>query len=99
MIATGRDEPVMPDYQTTPPPGGFASDSGPATEMLGAAAGPLRCQWCSVPLASGVTMTSTLLAKDTSHRNVFPVFAAGGGLGELAGRGHPDFQRFCRTKK
>ena len=32
-------------------------------------------------LRSGVTMTSTLLAKDTSHRTVFPVFTAGGGLG------------------
>lgn len=32
-------------------------------------------------LASGVSMTSTLLAKDTSHRTVFPVFTAGGGFG------------------
>src|SRR6478752_3469219 len=30
---------------------------------------------------SGVTLTSTLLAKDTSHRTVFPVFTAGGGFG------------------
>jgi glutamine synthetase len=29
---------------------------------------------------SGVTLTSTLLAKDTSHRTVFPVFTAGGGF-------------------
>lgn len=32
-------------------------------------------------LRSGCTMTSTLLAKDTSHRTVFPVFSAGGGFG------------------
>jgi glutamine synthetase len=40
-------------------------------------------------MRSGVTMTSTLLAKDTSHRTVFPVFAAGGGLGlpEMEGAG------------
>jgi len=41
-------------------------------------------------LRSGVTMTSTLLAKDTSHRNVFPVFEAGGGMGlpEMGGAGN-----------
>src|SRR5262245_2700798 len=40
-------------------------------------------------MRSGVTMTSTLLAKDTSHRTVFPVFAAGGGLDlpEMEGAG------------
>src|SRR5580700_10052737 len=31
-------------------------------------------------LRDGVTMTSSLLAKDTSHRTVFPVFGTGGGL-------------------
>ena len=31
-------------------------------------------------LLGGVTMTSSLLAKDTSHRTVFPVFGAGAGL-------------------
>jgi glutamine synthetase len=31
-------------------------------------------------LTSGVTLTSTLFAKDTSHRTVFPVFSAGGGF-------------------
>ena len=31
-------------------------------------------------LRRGVTMTSSLLAKDTSHRTVFPVFSAGAGL-------------------
>jgi len=41
-------------------------------------------------MRAGVTMTSTLLAKDTSHRTVFPVFTAGGGLGldEMAGAGN-----------
>jgi glutamine synthetase len=41
-------------------------------------------------MRSGVTMTSTLLAKDTSHRNVFPVFAPGGGMGlaEMGGAGN-----------
>ena len=40
-------------------------------------------------MRSGVTMTSTLLAKDTSHRTVFKVFSAGGGMGvdEMAGAG------------
>ena len=35
-------------------------------------------------------MTSTLLAKDTSHRTVFPVFSAGGGMGldEMEGAGN-----------
>ena len=32
-------------------------------------------------MRAGVTMTSTLLAKDTSHRTVFDVFSAGGGMG------------------
>jgi glutamine synthetase len=38
----------------------------------------------------GVNMTSTLLAKDTSHRNIFSVFSAGGGMGvdEMAGAGN-----------
>jgi glutamine synthetase len=41
-------------------------------------------------MRSGVTMTSTLLAKDTSHRTVFPVFTAGAGMGldEMAGAGN-----------
>ena len=41
-------------------------------------------------MRSGVTMTSTLLAKDTSHRTVFPVFSAGGGidLAEMEGAGN-----------
>ena len=40
--------------------------------------------------ASGVTMTTTLLAKDTSHRTVFAVFTAGGGMGvpEMDGAGN-----------
>ncbi len=32
-------------------------------------------------LREGCSITSTLLAKDTSHRTVFPVFTAGGGFG------------------
>jgi glutamine synthetase len=41
-------------------------------------------------LRSGVTMTSTLLAKDTAHRTVFPVFEAGAGLAipEMTGAGN-----------
>jgi glutamine synthetase len=41
-------------------------------------------------MRAGVTMTSTLLAKDTSHRTVFPVFSAGAGLGvdEMEGAGN-----------
>ncbi len=32
-------------------------------------------------LGSGCTITTTMLAKDTSHRTVFPVFTSGGGFG------------------
>jgi glutamine synthetase len=32
-------------------------------------------------LENGCTITTTMLAKDTSHRTVFPVFSAGGGFG------------------
>src|ERR1043165_1225999 len=41
-------------------------------------------------MRAGVTMTSTLLAKDTSHRTVFAGFSAGGGMGldEMAGSGN-----------
>ncbi len=41
-------------------------------------------------MRSGITMTSTLLAKDTAHRNVFPVFKPGGGMGlaEMGGAGN-----------
>jgi len=39
-----------------------------ATEAIGA-------------LRNGCTITSTLIAKDTSHRTVFPVFTPGGGFG------------------
>lgn len=40
-------------------------------------------------LESGVSVTTTLLAKDTSHRTVFPVFTRGGGFGmaEMQGGG------------
>src|SRR6185503_7292016 len=41
-------------------------------------------------MRTGVTMTSTLLAKDTSHRTIFQVFSAGGGIGldEMEGAGN-----------
>jgi glutamine synthetase len=42
-------------------------------------------------MRGGVTMTTTLLAKDTSHRTVFPVFTAGGGLGVPEMQGAGDF--------
>jgi glutamine synthetase len=42
-------------------------------------------------MRSGVTMTTTLLAKDTSHRTVFPVFTAGAGLDVPEMQGAGDF--------
>ena len=42
-------------------------------------------------MRSGVTMTTTLLAKDTSHRTVFPVFTMGGGLNVPEMQGAGDF--------
>src|SRR6266446_8514336 len=50
------------------------------TVMAGDAAHAMR---------NGCTITTTLLAKDTSHRTVFPVFTAGGGFGmpEMEGGG------------
>jgi hypothetical protein len=41
-------------------------------------------------LRNGVTMTSTLFAKDTAHRTVFPVFDSGAGIGvaEMSGAGN-----------
>jgi glutamine synthetase len=42
-------------------------------------------------LRSGVTMTTTLLAKDTSHKTVYPVFAAGGGFAMAEMQGGGDF--------
>ncbi|HEY6257755.1 MAG TPA: glutamine synthetase family protein [Xanthobacteraceae bacterium] len=40
-------------------------------------------------MRNGCSITSTLLAKDTSHKTVFPVFTAGGGFGmaEMEGGG------------
>lgn len=44
-------------------------------------------------LCSGVQMTATLLAKDTSHKTVFPVFTQeGGGFGFEGMAGAPDFK-------
>src|SRR6185437_15888479 len=42
-------------------------------------------------MRGGVNMTTTLLAKDTSHRSVFPVFTAGGGFGMPEMQGGADF--------
>lgn len=41
-------------------------------------------------LHTGFPITSTLLAKDTAHRTVFPVFTAGGGFGEAQLQGGAD---------
>src|SRR5689334_8535795 len=42
-------------------------------------------------LREGVNLTSTLLAKDTSHRSVFPVFSACGGFALEGFQGGADF--------
>src|SRR6201996_735777 len=42
-------------------------------------------------LESGCGITTSLLAKDTSHKTVFPVFTAGGGYGIKEMEGAPDF--------
>src|ERR1700675_4651190 len=42
-------------------------------------------------MRSGVTMTTTLLAKDTAHRTVYPVFSAGGGFDMEEMQGGGDF--------
>jgi glutamine synthetase len=42
-------------------------------------------------MRNGCSMTTTLLAKDTSHKSVFPVFTAGGGFGMPQMQGGSDF--------
>ena len=42
-------------------------------------------------LWAGVNLTTTLLAKDTSHKTVFPVFTAGGGFAVEGLQGGADF--------
>jgi glutamine synthetase len=42
-------------------------------------------------MRSGVTMTTTLLAKDTAHKTVYPVFTAGGGFAMTEMQGGGDF--------
>jgi glutamine synthetase len=42
-------------------------------------------------MRNGCTVTTTLLAKDTAHRTVFPVFTAGGGFGMAEMQGGGDF--------
>jgi glutamine synthetase len=44
-----------------------------------------------VLMRSGVTMTTTLLAKDTAHKTAWPVFTAGGGFGMAEMQGAGDF--------
>jgi len=45
----------------------------------------------SSAMRAGVTMTTTLLAKDTAHRTVFPVFTPGGGFAMAEMQGGGDF--------
>jgi glutamine synthetase len=42
-------------------------------------------------MSAGVTMTTTLLAKDTAHRTVYPVFTPGGGFASREMEGGGDF--------
>jgi glutamine synthetase len=42
-------------------------------------------------MTCGVTMTTTLLAKDTAHKTVYPVFTAGGGFDMVEMQGGGDF--------
>lgn len=42
-------------------------------------------------LRAGVTATTTILAKDSAHRTVYPVFTAGGGFGMAQMEGGADF--------
>jgi len=42
-------------------------------------------------LENGCSMTTAMLAKDTSHKTVFPVFTAGGGFGMKEMEGAADF--------
>src|SRR3954467_3805977 len=42
-------------------------------------------------MRNGVTMTTTLLAKDTAHKSVFPVFTVGGGFAMPEMQGGADF--------
>ena len=42
-------------------------------------------------MQAGVTMTTTLLAKDTAHKTAFPVFTPGGGFGMAEMQGAGDF--------
>ena len=58
--------------------------------------GLLRGKAVAVPalrhaLENGVSLTTTLLAKDTSHKTVFPVFTAGGGFQLREMEGAADF--------
>jgi glutamine synthetase len=50
----------------------------------------LACE-VAAALRAGVSMTTTLLAKDTAHRTVFPVFTPGGGFKRTEMQGGGDF--------
>jgi glutamine synthetase len=51
----------------------------------------LVAQEAAAVLRNGVNITSTLLAKDTSHKTVFPVFSRGGGFAFAGMQGGADF--------
>ena len=51
----------------------------------------LLAQDAIAALKSGVSMTTTLLAKDTAHKTAWPVFTAGGGFGMAEMQGGGDF--------
>src|SRR5471030_1171778 len=51
----------------------------------------LQASEVSAALRAGVTMTTTLLAKDTAHRTVYPVFTPGGGFNMAEMQGAGDF--------
>ena len=46
-------------------------------------------------LDGGVTITSTLLLKDTSHRTIYPAFTPGAGIGMKEMEGAADFLIFA----
>src|SRR5690606_30720188 len=50
----------------------------------------LAAREAAAALERGVSLTSTLLLKDTSHRTVFPAFTPGGGVGMSEMQGAAD---------
>ena len=49
-------------------------------------------------MRDGCTVTTTLLAMDTAHRTVFPVFTSGGGFGMREMEGARVNERFLATR-